>query len=403
MKVLFISRLYPNQYNTRNGVVMHRLALELKKNGVEVQVLSPIPYMPKIVKNIRENWQEYYSLPEINYFEGIKIYNPRYLRFPFGIKSEYMYKFVIKSTEKIIESIYQEFPFDLIHAHMAYPDNFAGIQIKNKFNVPLITTIRSSDLDISVKNNKIKRMLKESLSHSDFIISPSPQLSQKLKKIYGYNSIHIGNGVYPEYLLKEITDISIPCDIMNDLKSKKVILSVSNLIESKGIQYNIKAMSKLIHHFPNMVYLIIGDGPYKKKLTDLVNELNLNNYVKFLGELSHNKVMKYMDACDIFSMPSWRETFGLVYLEAMYLKKPVILCENQGIDGAIRHRYSGMIVPPHSVEPIVDCVKELLINSDLNREISKNGYNIVLNNYTWEEVGKKTKEVYLNLVNGINI
>lgn len=397
MKVLFISRLYPNEYDVRNGAVMHRQALELIRNDIDVRVLSPVPFVPKIIKNIRSKWTEYYSLPFMHDFEGVKIYHPRFVDLPFGLNDGALHKSIIKSTEKVIDSIYDDFPFDIIHTHMGYPDNFAGIFIKNKYNLPLLTTIRSTDMDITIKKHKTKKKLEESLICSDQIISPSLQLSKKLENNFNLNSIHIGNGIYPLKLSQEVKESKVNSSELMELESRTSILSISNLIESKGIQYNILAVSKLVSDFPDILYLIIGDGPYKEKLITLVNDLNLSDHVRFLGAVEHGEAMIYLTKCDIFSLPSWRETFGLVYLEAMYFNKPVILCENQALDEAIQHNYNGIVVPVHSVDPIVDNVKNLLNNPSVKNEISAKGNELVLRDYTWDRIGNQLGDVYNKL------
>ncbi|THE14032.1 glycosyltransferase family 4 protein [Bacillus timonensis] len=399
MRVLFISRLYPNKYDSRNGAVMHRQALELKKNGVDVRVISPIPFVPSILKNVRHKWLEYSMLPYRDSYEGIEIYYPRFIDFPYGLNDGRLYKSIIKSTDKIIESIYSEFPFDLVHAHMAYPDNYAGIYVKDRYKVPLITTIRSTDMDISIKKNKLKKLLEISLGKSNKIVSPSLQLSKKLKTNFNLDSIHLGNGIYPNVLMEELNEKELEKSLRGKLENKRVILSISNLIESKGIQYNILAVSKLVAEYPNILYLVIGDGPYEAKLKELVNSLNLENHVKFLGALKHPEAMMYLSLCDIFSMPSWRETFGLVYLEAMFFKKPIILCEDQGMDGSVSHAVNGIIVPPHSIDALVSNIKRLFNDDMFTSKLVENGYELVLNEYDWAIIGKKLLGEYREILN----
>ena len=105
-----------------------------------------------------------------------------------------------------------------------------------------------------------------------------------------------------------------------------VILSVSYLITRKAIDFNLRAIAQLKYKYPNLKYLIIGDGPEKNHLKSLSKNLGINQMVEFLGQLSNKKVMEYMAETDIFSLPSWDEAFGVVYIEAMAQGKPVIGC-----------------------------------------------------------------------------
>ena len=96
----------------------------------------------------------------------------------------------------------------------------------------------------------------------------------------------------------------------------------------------------------------------------LSSELGIQDKVEFLGQLPHDKVMEYMAICDIFSLPSWRESLGLVYLEAMLHGKPIIGCQGQGVDGLIKDRETGLITKPKDVESIIEVMDFLLSNPD---------------------------------------
>lgn len=390
MKVLFITRLYPNELNSRNGAVMHKQALELKNNGIEVEVISPIPIVPKFLASKRKKWNEYYNLPSIRFYEGIKVWHPKYIDLPFKSFDSFRGKALIKSFESMLQNSDFNFEFNVIHSHMAFPDSSLGVYLKEKYGVPLITTLRSTDMMISVNNRKIKKILNKNFYLSDQIIAPSPQLSKRLWNEFNYESIHIGNGIYPYPVKKQNKS-----EYKNGVYANKLILlSVSQLISWKGIQQNIRAMKSLIPKHPDLIYLIVGDGPEYNYLKELVNNLNLKEYIFFLGELSHEKSLEYISLCDIFSMPSYRETFGLVYLESMYLKKPIILCNDNGIDGIVSHKESAMIVPPKDVKFLIESIDLLLTDNKLYEKVSINGYNIMIEKYLWDQIGIQLVDTY---------
>lgn len=390
LKVLFISRLYPNEYDPRNGAVIHKQALELKRQGIEVQVISPVPYVPFLLKSKRRKWTEYFNLPLTRVHEGIKIWHPRFYDIPLKSFNKVRNRSVINSGVKILEEVLTQFEFDLIHSHMAYPDSSLGVYLKGKLNTPLITTIRSTDMDISIKDLKLQKYMKGNLEKSNLIISPSPQLSHKLDASLGLTSNHIGNGIYP---IKS-TNKTKENFKKGKYKDKLLLLSISQLIEWKGIKYNILALSKLVVNYPDLVYVIVGDGPEMSNLKLLVKKLKLESYVFFTGDISHNKAMEYMEICDVFSMPSYRETFGLVYLEAMYLKKPIILCENNGVDGIVINKESALVVPPKNHEAIEKSINLLLSNPIVYQKLSQNGYEIVNKHYLWNEIGIELSRTY---------
>lgn len=383
MRILFISRLYPNKYDPRNGAVIHNQAKELLKSNIQVEVISPIPIVPKILKKRRKKWQEYYDLPKSRNYEGVKVWHPRFLDFPFKGFDPFKGNAIIRATKKVIHEIYSKNKFDVVHVHMGFPDNSVGAYIKEKYNVPLITTIRSTDMDISIHNKKIKQQMEVSLRKSDQIINPSPQLGKKLEKAFKLDSKHIGNGIYPFKRRKE-SKVTFK---NGKFRNNNIMISISNLISSKGIQYNIAAMKRLVIKFPNLIYLIVGDGPYRNVLEEQVQDLKLDKQIIFIGNVAHEEAMKYLSISDIFSMPSYRETFGLVYLEAIYYKKPIILCEDNGVDGVVKHEESAVIIPEKKVEPLIYYIKKILEDQEFNKKIVENSFKIITKTYFWDKIG----------------
>jgi glycosyltransferase involved in cell wall biosynthesis len=389
MKILEITHLYPVYYDLFAGIAIHKQIKTLKSKGCEVLVISPIPWTPFPIKYMSNKWKKYSKIPCYNTIEGIKVFHPRYLSFPkayflasSGIHMHY-------SIKKLVEKLWHVFPFDLIHAHMVLPDGYAGMLLSMDYNKPLIVTIRGMDIDYNAKNNLrcFKSMIRV-FNKASQIISPSIQLSNKLKYNFNIIPININNGIDP----KEI--YCGKSKLYQKYRNCRILLSVSRLLKSKGIDYNLYAIKKLITKFKRIVYLIVGDGSQCKYLKNLVRDLDLIKNVEFIGHLSHEKVMEYMSICEIFSMPSWQETFGLVYAEAMAHGKPIVGCEGQGVDGIVKNGETGMLAKPKDVDSLVEALNYLLSNPNKAKSMGERARKLVLENYTWEKNAEKTINIY---------
>ena len=99
-------------------------------------------------------------------------------------------------------------------------------------------------------------------------------------------------------------------------------------------------------------------------------------------------------------MPSWQETFGLVYLEAMAHGKPVVAVQGQGVDGIVTHGETGILVKPRDIDTLVEALDFLLSHPEEAKAIGERSRNMVLKNYTWEKNAKRTIEVYHEVLNG---
>ena len=400
MKVLVISHMYPSTFNEIGGIFVHEQVKALVAKGIEVQVISPVPWTPFPINYFSSKWKKYSAVPEKTVYEGINIWYPRYLTFPrawfFASSGQRMYL----GIKDVVAKIYKEFQFDLIHAHVALPDGYAGIKIAQKYKKPLIVTIHGQDFQQTIfKNKKCRKNIEKTINFSEKTIVVSKKLERIGEKYLEVNKdkiIVVSNGINRNdiYTGKNKN--------IQEYNEKKVILSVSHLIKTKGIDLNLNAISKLKSKYSNIIYLIIGKGKEKKKLKKLVSELNLQDRVIFVGVVSHYKVMEYMASCDIFSLPSWNEGFGIVYLEAMAQSKPVIGCQGEGIEDFVEHAKTGLLVKPKDVDSLVGVLDFLLSSPDEARAIGKRARKLVLENYTWEKNAEKTIEIYNQALNDVH-
>ena len=394
MKVLEISHMYPFFYDLNNGIAIHKQIKMLTDKRCEVLVISPIPWSPFPVKYMSNKWNLYSKIPKYKVIDDVEVYHPRYLVFPkayflasSGIR---MYHGIIK----LVEKLWHIFPFDIIHSHMALPDGYASMLLSKDYNKPLIITFQATDLDITAnRNDKCLQSLQKVFFAADKIISPSHRLNKQLFDQFKIRSTTIGYGV-------ELTEIFHgESNIIYKSKDYHILLSVSRLIPTKGIDLNLYALKKLITRYNNLFYLVIGDGPARKDLELLSNDLGLDGYVKFIGQLPHHQVMEYMSICDIFTMPSWQETFGLVYVEAMAHGKPIVGCQGQGVDGIVTDGKTGLLVKPKNVDSLVKTLDFLLSHPSEAQDIGKRARDLVLKNYTWEKNAEKTMKLYKEVLN----
>lgn len=394
MKVLQISHLYPVPYDRLYGIAIHKQIKALLDRGCEARVMAPTAWTPFPIKYMTGKWRAYSKVPRYEIIDDVEVFYPRFVTFPkaffFASSGVRMYYGLRKSTRELR----RDFDFDLIHAHMVLPDGYAGMLLSQAYNKPLVVTVQATDLDITAKRNvSCLKSVQRVLGEADAIISPSPRLSEVLHYVYGIIPRTIGYGIDP------VTDIySGSSDLWDRYRDRRILLSASRLIPTKGIDLNLYALKALVSRYGDLLYLIIGDGPIRQELEQLVTNLDLKKYVEFIGQLPHRQVMEYMSICKIFSMPSWQETFGLVYIEAMAHAKVVIGVRGQGVDGIVEHGKTGMLVKPRDVDSLVEALDFLLSHPEEARAMGERACRLVLENYTWERCAQQTLQLYKGVV-----
>lgn len=173
----------------------------------------------------------------------------------------------------------------------------------------------------------------------------------------------------------EIIDQASVSDKQRSCFDKRIILSVSNLIELKGINLNLLALAEIKQRLPDCAweYHIVGDGPELERLIKLANTLGIGDNIHFFGRISYKETMQKMADADIFSLPSWGEAFGIVYLEAMMRMRPVIGCFENGAADIIVNGVNGLLVPPQNIIALAESLEVLLLSPDLCQKLGQEG------------------------------
>ncbi|MBI3584714.1 MAG: glycosyltransferase family 4 protein [Nitrospinae bacterium] len=175
------------------------------------------------------------------------------------------------------------------------------------------------------------------------------------------------------------------------LKDKKVLLTVGRLVERKGHDYVIKALPEIIKEIPEIHYLIVGDGMYRSELERLSVKLNVRYFITFAGFIPDDELPEYYAMCDVFIMASREikergdvEGFGIVYLEANAMKKPVIAGRSGGITDAVEDGVNGILVNPTEEKEIARVIIKLMKDDEMRRELGESGYKRVFEKFSPE-------------------
>jgi len=176
------------------------------------------------------------------------------------------------------------------------------------------------------------------------------------------------------------------------LKNKKVILFSGKLTPQKGVFYLIKAAKNI----KGDIY-IIGDGPEKKNLEDLVYKWKLNNvhFLGYMGDEKKEELEEFYYRADVFVAPSvWDEPLGLVILEAMATKTPVIATRKGGIPLAVKDGVNGFLVRPRSNRQLSQACNKLLEDANLRKKMGAAARETVEKKFIWKKIAQKYIRIY---------
>jgi len=191
----------------------------------------------------------------------------------------------------------------------------------------------------------------------------------------------------------------------------RIILTVARLVRFKGIDDVIQAVARLKPDFPRLQYAIVGDGPQRKKLQELIRSLKAEDFVQLWGKISPAQVTSFFQLCDIYVQPSKNihrrtlfasyshtETMGRVYCEAGACGKAVIAGRTGGVTDVVREGVNGLLVNPGNVDEICQAINTLLSDPSLASQLGSGGLKMARDVFLWERVGDKTERVITGTV-----
>ena len=382
MKICYIIDFFVPHYQGGGERRLYEIAKRLVKKGHRVDVLCM-----KI-----DNVPNYENIDGINvYHIGPTIKNPPY-RSPLDFL-----KFIISVFKWLITNKY-----DIVDAQAFIPLIPASLCYILKIQKNVIGTIH----DVSHKKDKnqwlyygnIAYFIERFLYKLPFkkIITVSNVIKEILNKQYGIPS----NKIYVVYNGVDLDLIDSVEDTDVDVNS---IIFVGRLIPHKHVDDLIKAISLIVKDIPDVKLKIIGNGIAKDKLKKLVKELKLEDNVKFFGKLDEYKdVIKEIKKSELLVLPSTREGFGMVLVEANACYKPVIAYKSGGVVEVIDNNYNGFLVEERNIHELSEKIKYLLKNKDIAKEMGKYGRKKVEKMFVWDKVVKEIEKVYKTCINTCN-
>lgn len=175
-----------------------------------------------------------------------------------------------------------------------------------------------------------------------------------------------------------------------------VVGTVCLLEQRKGLEFLVEAMPAVIARVPDVRFQIIGEGPYKERMVARLTQLGIAKHVEFLGW--RRDVPQLMWSFDVFALPSLRESFGLVFLEAMAARCPVVASRTDGIPEVVADGETGLLVPPGNAPELADALIQLLTDPGRARQMGNAGRARVERLFSIERMAREYDELYTRLL-----
>lgn len=407
MKICILTHTFPRFNGDKiSSIFMAEVAQSLVDAGNEVWVLTPFtPVYRPFKTNYRLVTYKYIFpdfLHKLGYSETLS--NDLKLPIIMWFLSPFMYLFGFLALLKLVitEKI------DIINAHWVLPNGFIASAVSMLTGTPVVSTLPGSDVYMAKKNILFKVLAIFATWRSNWITSNSGQLIADLDRITGVrlkdksSTIVYGIGsdkFKPDKILGDKAR-----KIVGYSKETIVVLGVGRLVAKKGFEYLIKALPEIIKSNKHVKVAIIGDGDQKQHLVDLAKQLNVFEYIKFLGSVSYTEMNKYYNMADIFILPSIRDEGGnlddqsVAVMDAMSCGKPVITTSFPGYRLVIKNGVNGFLTEEKDSFSIAQRIIELSQSKTLRGKLGLAARISMVNDFSWPVIGRQYTKLFSELV-----
>ena len=384
LTVMMLSWEYPPRVIGGISPHVYFLSKSLAKQGVKVYVVTcDFPDAPahEVIDDVEVYRIDSYKNPAPDFATWVYLMNLN------------MQKETAALTRKIGNKI------DVFHAHDWLVAN-AGIGLKHVFRKPLLVTMHSTEIGrrdgLHTDTEKMIHETEAWLTYEAWrVVCCSDYMISHVKWAFGLppdKLVMVPNGVNTSCYNE------VDCDLKDfrakfALPEEKIVLYVGRLVYEKGIHVLINAVPKILQKV-NAKFIIVGSGYMKEQLLNIVRSMGLEHKVLFEGFLDEQTLLKLQKCADVSVVPSLFEPFGIVALEAMAAKSPVVASDTGGLSEIIQHDVTGVKVYPNNPDSLAWGINKVLLDDYYRQRIRENAYRVVLEKYDWEKIAQQTKRIY---------
>jgi len=382
LKVLMLSWEYPPK--SVGGLASHvyDLTCALAEEGVEVHLLTCGGA----------------GIPSFEQVKGVKVHRVE----PYRVSSPdfvtWVAQFNVSLLERAIPLLMEGNDFHILHAHdwlVAY----AARALKHAGRLPLVVTIHATEYGRNYGlHNDIQRHISDVewwLTYEAWrVICCSHYMEGEVKHVFQLPQDKINvipNGVDASKFASRSTfarreEYAAP--------DEKIVFYVGRLVREKGVHVLVDAIPEVLSHYPRAKFIIAGRGPCADQLKQQAALLGVDRRVYFTGYIDDETRNSLYGWADVAVFPSLYEPFGIVALEAMAARTPVVVSDAGGFREVVRHGEDGLMAYASDSHSLAQNILAVLHNPDLANRLKENAYRRVLADFNWRIIARRTIDVY---------
>lgn len=378
MKICIMTSVYALNDADRHASFLVELAKQLTERGHQVQVFAP---SYKGLKSHTINSVPVYRFryffkrwEDLTHGEGA----PNRVQSPFYFVLSFIYL-----VSGAIHAVWfcRQHQFDVIQVHWPFPHGVWGYLAGITSGTPMTLHFHGAEVLLAKKVFFVKYFLRHAIRHASALFANS-----------GFTSREVA--LYTDRCVKVIpygSTIEVSCEVKNFNSEQKQILFVGRLIERKGVEYLLEALSRLPKE-QNWYLNVVGIGEATESLKSLAQQLGIDQRTHFYGFIPNDELASQYQRADLFVLPAIQdhkgdtEGLGVVMIEALTFKTPVVACDVGGISDVIIDGKTGLLVPEKDSAQLASAINRVLSDPSLAKRLGEQGCNHVTTYFDWTRI-----------------
>ncbi|MGG0642764.1 N-acetyl-alpha-D-glucosaminyl L-malate synthase BshA [Sporosarcina gallistercoris] len=357
-----------------SGVVATELAIKMAAKGHEIHfITSSLPFR--------------YNEPHENiHFHEVRIDGYAVFKYP-------PYDIALANR---IGQVVEEQHLDLLHVHYAVPHAVSAVLAKDMIqsDIGIITTLHGTDVTILGHDPALRNTVKYGIDKSDITTAVSESLRKEtIELIEPAKNIRTIYNFIDEEKYHPVESGTLRCDL-GIQQNEKVIIHISNFRSVKRIPDLIRAFALVVEKLPSKL-LLVGEGPEMPRIRRLVDMLGVTDHVLFTGR--RDDLPELLSFSDVMVLPSEKEAFGLVLLEAFACGVPAVGTNAGGIPEVIEEGINGYIVPIGDPDAIAERTLRILSDSTLHPKMKEQAMETVKGKFSSDIIVAQYEKLYYDL------
>lgn len=283
---------------------------------------------------------------------------------------------------------------EIILVHHVLPVGYAALFAKKFLKIPFLLFSHGTDLIAGTASSWKKARVAQVAAASEQIVFNSESLQRRfLRVLPAFEDKTLVMYPCPNASFLEEPDDAVLEELRNTyaLHGKQVLLTVSRFVDGKGFPHLLRMIPKLLEQVPHLVWILIGDGPKKSYIMETVQAHHFQNIVRYIGELPHQELKKFYYLADVFALLTHpdegrEEGLGMVFLEAAAAGLPVVAGKSGGVEEAVLHGTTGVVVDLYKGDPaVIQAIAEMFHKKDFAAKLGKQAQDRIKHDFVWEK------------------